>query len=160
MIDQTQYTDTCAAINEPLTACAYDAAACMQEVLQAVAGVLGEQVTPDQPLMEAGLDSIGAVELRNAISAKFGVELAATASLDHPTAAALAAHIAGVLGRRRAAHGAAHAGVNTWSGGQGRDAGRAGTTDIVGMSSMLASAPTASEGAPCRQACPAIAPKP
>ena len=117
-------------------------------MLGAVAGVLGERVAPDQPLMEAGLDSIGAVELRNAVSAKFGVELAATASLDHPTAAALAAHIAAIMGPRRVAHGMAHARVSAWGGGQGRDAGRTGTTDIVGISSMLASAPTASEGAP------------
>ena len=124
-------------------------------MLGAVAGVLGERVAPDQPLMEAGLDSIGAVELRNAVSAKFGVELAATASLDHPTAAALAAHIAAVLGPRPVAHGIAHARITATGGGQGRDAGRTGTTDIVGMSSMLASAPTASEGAPCRLAHPA-----
>ena len=121
-------------------------------MLGAVEGVLGQRVAPGQPLMEAGLDSIGAVELRNAVSAKFSVELAATASLDHPTAAALAAHIAGVLGPRLVAHGKAHASIHELGGGQGRDAGRTGTTDIVGMSSMLASAPTASEGTPCRQA--------
>ena len=44
----------------------------------------------DQPLMEAGLDSIGAVELRNAVSAKFGVELPATVTFDYPSAGALA----------------------------------------------------------------------
>lgn len=43
-----------------------------------------------QPLMEAGLDSIGAVELRNDISTKFGIELPATATFDYPSVDALA----------------------------------------------------------------------
>jgi hypothetical protein len=57
-----------------------------------------------QPLMEAGLDSIAAVELRNTVSAKFGVDLPATATFDYPTADALARFIAG-----RAAEGSADA---------------------------------------------------
>ena len=52
-------------------------------------GCWGWQVLPDQPLMEAGLDSIGAVELRNAVGAKFGVDLPATVTFDHPTPQAL-----------------------------------------------------------------------
>jgi len=47
--------------------------AARQEILEIVAELLGERVAADQPLMEAGLDSIGAVELRNAVAAKFGV---------------------------------------------------------------------------------------
>ena len=42
---------------------------------------------------QAGLDSLGAVELRNAVSAKFGAELSATAIFDYPTIAALADHL-------------------------------------------------------------------
>ena len=40
--------------------------------------------------MEAGLDSLSVAELRGAVLARFGVELPATAALDHPTVAALA----------------------------------------------------------------------
>ena len=47
----------------------------------------------DQPLMEAGLDSIASVELRNAVSAHFELELPATASFDYPTISALAAFV-------------------------------------------------------------------
>lgn len=47
-----------------------------------------------QPLAEAGLDLLGALELRDSLSAKFGMELPATLTFDHPTASALAAHIA------------------------------------------------------------------
>lgn len=46
---------------------------------------MGAEVAPDQPLMSAGLDSLGAVELRNGVSAKFGVSLPATVAFDYPT---------------------------------------------------------------------------
>lgn len=62
-----------------------------------VSNVLGSAVPHDQPLMEAGLDSLGAVELRNSISSSFGVDLPATASFDFPTISALATHLAGVV---------------------------------------------------------------
>lgn len=52
-----------------------------------------EKLPSDQPLMEAGLDSISAIELRNAINNHFSIDLPATASFDHPTIDALAAFI-------------------------------------------------------------------
>jgi acyl carrier protein len=135
--------------------------AARQEVLEVVAELLGERVAADQPLMEAGLDSIGAVELRNAVAAKFGVELAATATLDHPTAAALAAHLVALSSRttkldagRAGAGAAARAGAAAPRAlaSAGEDGGGPRTTHVVGMSSLLASA-AAHDGAPCRGTC-------
>lgn len=62
----------------------------LQKVLQAVKEVVGGEVAPDDSLMEAGLDSLGAVELRNALSTSFKVELPATLTFDHPSASAIA----------------------------------------------------------------------
>ena len=42
---------------------------------------------------QAGLDSLGAVELQNAVSRSLGVALPATVAFDYPTVAALAAYI-------------------------------------------------------------------
>ena len=43
--------------------------------------------------MEAGLDSLGAVELRSALGARFGVDMPATLTFDHPSITALAAFV-------------------------------------------------------------------
>ena len=50
--------------------------------------------------MEAGLDSLGAVELRNSLSTRFAVDLPATLTFDYPTVAA----IAGFIGRNLTSH--------------------------------------------------------
>jgi hypothetical protein len=45
--------------------------------------------------MEAGLDSLGAVELRASLETKFAVEMPATVTFDYPTISSLATFIAG-----------------------------------------------------------------
>jgi acyl carrier protein len=49
------------------------------------ADVMGADVAPNKPLMEAGLNSLAAVELRNAVATRFGMKLPATTALDYPT---------------------------------------------------------------------------
>ena len=69
-----------------------DVEAGLQQVLQ---NILGTALAPDQPFMEAGVDSLGAAELRNAVGAKFGItDLPATLVFDYPTVAALAVYLA------------------------------------------------------------------
>ncbi len=64
---------------------------------------MGTTAPEDQPLMEAGLDSLGAVDLRNALSAHFALELPATFTFDHPTVAAMATHIGAAVAPEPAA---------------------------------------------------------
>ena len=64
----------------------------MQDLLPLVSGFLGDTIAADAPLMEAGLDPIGAAhaEVRNAVASKFGVEVPATITFDYSSVCALA----------------------------------------------------------------------
>ncbi|OEH78593.1 pksn polyketide synthase for alternapyrone biosynthesis related protein [Cyclospora cayetanensis] len=62
-----------------------------KKVVELVMASLGLSTPPamDQPLHELGIDSIGAVELRNSLSSTLGIKLPATAMFDYPTVGAM-----------------------------------------------------------------------
>jgi pimaricinolide synthase PimS1 len=70
-------------------------------IREEVAIVLGHasptSVEPDLTLLEAGLDSLGAMELAGRLATITGIELPPAAAFDHPTPAALARHLNDLL---------------------------------------------------------------
>lgn len=72
-------------------------AARIQKILT---GVLGSVTPPsvDVPLRDAGLDSLSAIELRNALTVATGVSLPATLAFDRPTIGAITSHLLNELG--------------------------------------------------------------
>jgi acyl carrier protein len=67
--------------------------AIQQQVGGAIATVLGRDLDPDEPLMDAGLDSLGMAEASSAIASAVGVQLPATLSFDYPTLGAISLYI-------------------------------------------------------------------
>lgn len=64
------------------------------QVAELVQKMIGQPISREQPIMEAGLDSLGAVELRSSLQAKFAADLPATLTFDYPTVASLAKFLA------------------------------------------------------------------
>lgn len=55
---------------------------------------MGSKIGPDEPLAAAGLDSLGATDLRKVIADRFGTSMPATLVFDFPTVRALAPFVA------------------------------------------------------------------
>lgn len=67
------------------------------QIQAALQGILGEGTGPDDPLMSAGLDSLGSVELANVLARRFSLQLPSTLIFDYPTVKAIAAYLHGRL---------------------------------------------------------------
>ena len=68
-----------------------------EALAEVYAELLAPGTTADAPLMEAGLDSLGSVEFRNRVAAKFeGAELPETLVFDFPTLRQLEGHLNGL----------------------------------------------------------------
>jgi acyl carrier protein len=77
------------------------AAAVRELVFATVAEVLGHDdpasIDPARSFLEIGFDSLTSVELRNRLAAATGLRLPTTVVFDHPSPAAAAAHLDGLL---------------------------------------------------------------
>lgn len=58
----------------------------------------GDTIDPDKPLMDLGLDSLMAVEMRNALSSAIGQNLPATLLFDYPTLESVCSFLLALIG--------------------------------------------------------------
>lgn len=86
------YSDSMPAATASSAVSLSEATAFLQDALREM---LGMEIALDAPLMEAGLDSLSAVELRNSVASHFDLQLPATLMFDYPSVAALAAYLVG-----------------------------------------------------------------
>ena len=100
----------------------------LDAVLEMVRRTAGGAVDADAPLMEAGVDSLGAVELRNQLQRAVGegMLLSSTLVFDHPTARQVSLHLQGA----RRDH-------VTFKRGSGSEASSSADVEIVGLSIVL-----------------------
>jgi acyl carrier protein len=66
----------------------------MNELMQVASTMVDTSgFTKDIPLMDAGVDSLSAVSLRNELSKRLSMQLPATLVLDYPTLAAISDYL-------------------------------------------------------------------
>jgi acyl carrier protein/uncharacterized protein YkvS len=68
------------------------------EVIGSMVGSAAQEMSASTPLMELGLDSLGATQLVRTLSKKFGLKLPITLIFDYPTINTLAAYLSSMLG--------------------------------------------------------------
>eukprot|EP00966_Prymnesium_polylepis_P151473 3500341-Prymnesium_polylepis.1 len=72
---------------------------CNVQVLNIVESLTGiEEISPDDPLMDAGIDSLTVTSLVDMLKDSFGLQLSPTLIFEHSTSAAVAEHIVQLLG--------------------------------------------------------------
>lgn len=69
--------------------------------------VVGSAVGDDEPLMSAGLDSLGSVEFANVLSQKLGMQMPGTLVFDYPSVSSVTDYLTGIMLKQAAAAGAA-----------------------------------------------------
>jgi acyl carrier protein len=107
-------------------------------VRQTVQGVLGGAVSEDEPLMAAGLDSLGAVELRNSLESSLGLQLPSTLMFDYPSIAAISDFVCSQVEGEEEAEAAEASALELAAaprGGQLAGRGAAGVLAVVGSAS-------------------------
>jgi len=92
--DCEQQPETAASGGHAQLARALDIRKVVQEALH---NVIGSSVSDNDLLVSAGVDSLGAVELRSALERSLGVELPPSVAFDHPTVTELVRYIEGRL---------------------------------------------------------------
>ena len=73
------------------------------EVKAAILQVLGSSIGEDDPLMSAGLDSLGSVEFANLLGQKLGLQMPGTLVFDYPSVSAVTDYLASQLSKAAAA---------------------------------------------------------
>ncbi len=63
------------------------------QVQTALQSIIGEGIGLEEPLMSAGLDSLGSVEFANVLSRRFGMQMPGTLVFDYPTVNAVSAYL-------------------------------------------------------------------
>ncbi|GIL68021.1 hypothetical protein Vafri_21298, partial [Volvox africanus] len=121
----------------------WDVAALRQLVREAVVAAVGAEVDDQAPLMEAGLDSLAATELRNTLQSAVQMQLPPTLVFDYPTTAAITGFLMEASQSQHQQQGRAAA-LSTGMGGSGSGSHRLRHGDrdtsavviVAGMSSL------------------------
>ena len=115
----------------------------LEMIMESLESTIGTGVDADAPLMEAGLDSLGAVELGNQLQQASGQTLPSTLIFDYPTARQLAAYFESSsksAGGSDEAAGAATSAATARAAATPFSAGSSSTSGVVrvcGLSAMM-----------------------